>query len=124
MKFVNPFNPTETELRAWAADADAMYPDEMSQDWDLVVAAWERASLIVELAGDESCPQQQFFLLALEALATRCLRCTGQTGEPCVREFLASLRGHPSPAIQLFREQTLAQLDKASRDDLYYRGCY
>ena len=38
MKFQNAFAPSEEELREWASDPDAEYPEEMSQDWDLILA--------------------------------------------------------------------------------------
>lgn len=65
MRFRNPNNPTELELREWAAEAGAVPP---VQDWELVLS-WGvdagRLRLFAELAADPTLPNGPFFLLAL-----------------------------------------------------------
>lgn len=65
MRFADPFNPTESELRAWASRVGAAAPQ---QDWELVLA-WgvepSRLRVLVELASDAALPQAPFFLRAL-----------------------------------------------------------
>jgi hypothetical protein len=65
MRFANPHNPTESELRAWAADGEAAEP---AQDWELILA-WHmdpsRLRALVDLAADPSLPHARFCLLAL-----------------------------------------------------------
>ncbi len=51
--------PNETELRAWACDADADWP---VQDYDLMVVLLGLNHVIIELAADNNCPKQRFFL--------------------------------------------------------------
>jgi hypothetical protein len=67
MHFRNPYHPTDKELRAWAAEADAPPP---LQDWDLIVS-WQmdpdRLRLCVELAAEQGCPRADFFLDVLYA---------------------------------------------------------
>ena len=55
---MNPFDPTDDELRQWAR-SDGPWP---VQDFDLIVAEAERLSLLLELA---SSPQREFFLRCL-----------------------------------------------------------
>ena len=53
----NPLDPTPEDLRVWAYTPDAEYPDEMPEDWDLMVAQIKNAPLLLELACDLRCPQ-------------------------------------------------------------------
>ena len=55
----NPWNPINEELREWAFDADALWP---TQDFDLSVADLYLSEIILELASDNKCPKQRFFL--------------------------------------------------------------
>jgi len=48
-----------SELRAWAFDAGADWPE---QDFDLMVVNLEHHPLIIELAGVDVCPKRRFFL--------------------------------------------------------------
>lgn len=65
MRFANKIQPTEAELRAWAAELGVPQP---VQDWDLVLA-WEmdpgRLRVFVELAANPALPNGHFFLAAL-----------------------------------------------------------
>ena len=73
MMFDNPFEPTELELRDWAKNSEACYPDEISQDWDLVITSFETAPTLLKLANEES-PNRKFFLRCLYLLAGDCVR--------------------------------------------------
>jgi hypothetical protein len=111
MKFADIVNPTEAELRQWAANPNASYPDEMSQDWDLVVADWARVDLIAELAGDDSCPTSGFFLAVLYLMAGDCVRnVAGNVNVSNLRALLARLENTPSESLRLFRTRALALL--------------
>ncbi|GAB4210872.1 MAG: hypothetical protein OHK0012_02290 [Synechococcales cyanobacterium] len=55
----DPWNPTNEELRDWAFDHDAMWP---TQDFDLSVADLGFCEIILELASDNTCPKQRFFV--------------------------------------------------------------
>lgn len=116
MKFADIANPTEVELRNWAADPNADYPEEMSQDWDLIVADWSRVDLIAELAGDESCPMSRFFLAVLYLMAGDCVRnAAGNVNIPNLRSLLARLENTSSEPLRVFRKRTLALLADTSK---------
>ena len=67
-------NPTPDDLRLWAYTPDAMYPDEMPQDWDLCITDFERAPLLLQFASDLACPNRKFFLRCLYTLVGDCIR--------------------------------------------------
>ena len=73
MKFHNAFAPSEEELREWASAPDAEYPEEMSQDWDLILAEISYAPTLIKLACEES-PNRKFFLSCLYILSGDCVR--------------------------------------------------
>ena len=118
MKFADVVNPTEAELREWAADPNAHYPQEMSQDWDLIVADWPRVELIAELAGDDTCPTRGFFLAVLYLMAGDCVRnAAGNVNIPNLRTLLGRLQNTRSESLSLFRTRALALLDDPSKFD-------
>jgi hypothetical protein len=118
MKFADAVNPTEAELREWAADPDADYPDEMSQDWDLIVADWSRVGVIVELAGDAACPTRGFFLAVLYLMAGDCVRTpAGGVNLRDLRALLARLENTPSEPLRLFCTRALALMADPSTFD-------
>ncbi|WP_409306634.1 hypothetical protein [Pectobacterium sp. B1J-3] len=55
----DPWNPQEKALRQWAFDTESPWPE---QDFDLAVADRLFADIILELAADNHCPKQSFFL--------------------------------------------------------------
>lgn len=65
MDFVDCFNPTEDELKVWAYEEGACYPDDCEQDWDLCISDIQSLDLFIELANDVDCPQRKFFLSCL-----------------------------------------------------------
>jgi hypothetical protein len=57
--FVDPWNPSASEIRAWAYAPDA---DEPCQDWDLSLS-WAGHELdYLEFIADQDCPKREFFL--------------------------------------------------------------
>ena len=62
ISFVDPWSPSEQELRAWAYDSASMCPD---QDWELAVAASGLWRAVLDFARDDHCPKQAFFLSVL-----------------------------------------------------------
>ncbi len=58
----NPVEPTETEIRAWALDADSLEP---MQDWHLIIWGAVDPGLLVELASDPDSPKGPYFLWCL-----------------------------------------------------------
>ncbi len=57
--FADPWNPTLCEVRRWAFEQDAMFPE---QDWDLALLWCGFASECLRLAADETCPNRDFFI--------------------------------------------------------------
>ncbi len=57
---LDPWNPSPKELRAWAFQSDTPWPD---QDPELAISGIESLDpLVLELAQDDRCPKQEFFL--------------------------------------------------------------
>ena len=81
--FKDPFNPTESELRVWANDPNAAYPEEMSQDWDLILANFDFAPSLIKLVCEES-PNRKFFLSCLYILSGDCVR--GKINKNCMEK--------------------------------------
>jgi hypothetical protein len=118
MKFANIANPTEAELREWAAIRNVRYPAEMPEDWDLIVGDWSRVDLIVELAADDRCPARTFFLAVLYLMAGDCVRTSGgRRNIPDLEALLARLEGTRSPRLQIFRSRALTLLADPSTFD-------
>jgi hypothetical protein len=69
----DPWNVTVEELRIWAADAGAPWPD---QDWNLAVARGNLASEVLRLATDLACPNRSFFLGVLYLFVGDAVRTT------------------------------------------------
>ena len=125
MKFADVVNPTADELRQWASNPDAVYPDEIPQDWDLIVADWSRVVLIVELASDEACPNRDFFLAVLYLMAGDCVRTPGgEANIPDLRALLTRLEKTSSKPLALFRDRAAALFADPSKFeyDLWCNG--
>ena len=58
---VNENDPTRDEIRAWAYSG-ALEP---MQDWDIIIAELDNLELLLDLAGDESCPARRYLLGSL-----------------------------------------------------------
>jgi hypothetical protein len=122
MKFADIHNPTEAELREWA-QTDGSYPEQVEQDWDLIVADWSRVDLITELAADESCPTHPFFLAVLYLMAGDCVRTPAGTANiPNLKALLERLENTLSEPLRLFRTRTLTLLADPSTFD-YNQWC-
>jgi hypothetical protein len=103
----DPINPTPDDLRLWAYTPEADYPDEMSQDWDLVITDFARAPLFLQFASDTACPNRKFFLRCLYILAGDCVRTSGgHTGIPHLREVLQLVVPDAPRDIHLWVERT------------------
>lgn len=115
MRFQDVVSPTADELRKWAADPNADYPDDMSQDFDLMVADWGRIDVIVELASDPACPNRKFFIGVLYLMAGDCVRTSqGAQDIPHLRNLLERLSTSSAPELLLFRTRALALLKDPS----------
>ena len=123
MRFIDVWNPTEAELREWAADPDPGNSEEMPQDWELAIAEWTHVDLITELAGDSSCPNRGFFLAVLYLMAGVCVRDrSGNSDIPHLRALLGRLEHTSSQPLGLFRARAEALLARPSTFD-YSKWC-
>ena len=58
----NIYAPTEEDILAWAFSPEKKWP---AEDWDFYVLVPHNDRLVLKLANDPACPQQEFFLHAL-----------------------------------------------------------
>jgi hypothetical protein len=110
ISFTDVANPTEAEIRRWAATPRVRYPME---DWDIIISCRsEFDRLFIELAGDEGCPHQETFLHILYLLVGDAVRSNWNTrSEADIRKLLALGADHPNPSIQRWaaRASSLAE---------------
>ena len=104
MRFKKAHNPTEAELRAWAAEAGAPEPE---NDWDLVLS-WEmepgRLRVFVELAADPTLPNAAYFLMALYTWVSYVARREDfDSWRPQYDRWLDVARGVRDPAVKRWR---------------------
>jgi len=106
MRFANSLNPTEAELRAWAAEAGAAEP---TGDWDLVLS-WGmepgRLRLLVDLAADAALPNATYFLMALYTWVSFAARQKDfDSGRPQYDRWLDVAKGVRDPAVKRWRRR-------------------
>lgn len=58
MEFNDPYNPSFEEIKNWAYAYNVLEP---VQDWDIIVNWLIYPDLILKLASDNKCPQQEYF---------------------------------------------------------------
>jgi hypothetical protein len=112
MKFINPLSPTENELREWAKNPEAEYPEEVSQDWDLIITGFETAPTLLKLANEDS-PNRKFFLACLYLLAGDCVRSGfNQLSVEKLKDILSSISETAKQDIHLWAKRTLMLFEK------------
>ncbi len=117
----NPLDPTPDDLRRWAYTPDADYPDEMPQDWDLMVADIEKAEQLVELASAMDCPNRTFFLGCLYILAGDCVRLVHHRHEiPRLRNVFKCVRPDAPADVRRWVERSNRLLDHP--EEFEYQG--
>jgi hypothetical protein len=107
--FADPWNPSITEVRAWAYDAAA---EEPCQDWDLALcwAGHERDYL--DFASDRRCPKRAFFLSVIYLMVGDAVRSEFRsTSEAMVSGFVQLGANHSDPAIRLWHSRASHLLD-------------
>ena len=123
MKFKDAFNPTDEELTEWAFTEGATYPDEISQDWDLVITDFDRADLFIRLANDLDCPKRKFFLACLYLLIGDCERTeAGKRNIPQAKALLANINVTLVDDLALWQQRSLDLLDKRIKFN-YQKWC-
>jgi hypothetical protein len=76
MKFNDPVNPTQAEIKVWAYEKDALEPE---QDFDLYITNSENSTLLLDLASDKNCPSKNYFLRCLYLFVGDYIRTKGKT---------------------------------------------
>ena len=104
MRFAKSHNPTEAELRAWAAEAGAAEPE---GDWDLVLS-WGmepgRLRVLVELAADPTLPNAPYFLITLYTWVSYVARRDDfDSWRPQYDRWLDAAKGVRDPAVKRWR---------------------
>jgi hypothetical protein len=116
--FADPWNPSSTEIRAWAY-SDA--PEEPCQDWDLALSWVGHERDYLELAADPACPTREFFLHILYLMIGDAVRSEFKLRpEQIVRGFIELAADSTSPEVRLWRERSLRLLkhpEEFSYDD-------
>jgi hypothetical protein len=111
----DPHNPTDYELRAWAAEPGAVEP---VQDWDVMIAGLPHPALYVEMAGDYGCPNRAYFLRVLYLLVGDAVRTEFRVrSRDEVLTLLERSRRVRHPAVQAWRHRARALLDDPSTFD-------
>jgi hypothetical protein len=106
--FADPWNPSSTEIRAWAYTVDAAEP---CQDWDLSLAWSGHERDYLALAGDDACPNSDFFLHVLYLMVGDAARSGYRvSSEAHVRGLVELAAGYESHRIQLWQKRSLRLL--------------
>jgi hypothetical protein len=106
--FSDPWNPSSSEVRAWAYDPEALEP---CQDWDLALSWAGHEHDYFEFAADQSCPNQAFFLHVLYLMVGDSVRSGFQsTPEHIVRGFIGLGENHINRGVSLWHERSLRLL--------------
>ena len=110
--FADPWNPSSTEVRAWAYSTDAVAP---CQDWDLALSWAGHERDYLQFAADPNCPTQSFFLRVIYLMVGDAVR-TGyrSISEAQVVGFVELAAGTRSKPLRLWRERALRLLKHPS----------
>ncbi|GAB6098083.1 hypothetical protein JCM14469_43390 [Desulfatiferula olefinivorans] len=71
MQFNDPYNPSYEEIETWAYSYNVYEP---VQDWDIIVNWLIYSDLILTLASDNKCPQQEYFQHILYVVVGQAVR--------------------------------------------------
>ncbi|TPV54582.1 hypothetical protein FJ444_18955 [Aestuariibacter sp. GS-14] len=116
----DPWNPINEELREWAFDADALWP---TQDFDLAVGELYLSEIILELASDDSCPKQRFFVRCAYLIVGDAVRTDYKTeSKDDVEVFLEKAEKTGNTFLLKFVEHSKDLIQKPSKFD-YDQWC-
>lgn len=103
------WNVYKDELRVWAYDADAPWPD---QDFDLSVAEMYFSDLIIEFAADHQCPKRLFFLGCAYLLVGDAVMTDYQSrSKNEVQSFLAAVKKQDQDSLNRLYERSVELLE-------------
>lgn len=95
---------SEQEILDWAWGPDPMWPTE---DWDLIATAEWTADLLLRLAADSECPNQDFFVRCLYLLAGDAVRSGFRAcRKDKLLELIGSASTQPHPWPRQWAEDT------------------
>jgi hypothetical protein len=118
--FADPWNPSSTEIRAWAYRADAVEPCE---DWTLALSWARHERDYLEFAADPRCPNADFFLHLVYFIVGKAVHSEFRPEpEPVIRGFIDLAANTRSRRLRLWRERAL-QLLKHPADFDYAAWC-
>ncbi|AZZ92640.1 hypothetical protein EUZ85_18685 [Hahella sp. KA22] len=116
----DPWNPITEELREWAFDVNALWP---TQDFDLAVAELYLSEIILELASDDNCPKQRFFLKCAYIIVGDAVRTEYHTeSKEDVMSFIDSAEKTGNSYLLKFIEQSKDLMQNPSKFD-YDQWC-
>ena len=106
--FLNPHNPSSTEVRAWAYSAGATEP---CQDWDLVLSWVRHERDYLEFVADINCPNRLYFLHILYLIVGDAVRGNFRSlPEWDVRGLLELSKNFPHREIDVWRNRSIELL--------------
>jgi hypothetical protein len=106
--FADPWNPSSTEVRAWAYTPGAEDP---CQDWDLSLSWIGHEREYLEFAADPACPHADFFLRVLYLMVGDAVRTQFRAAsEEATRGLIDLATKCESWRLRLWRERSLRLL--------------
>ncbi len=108
----DPWNPTATDLRQWAAESDSLCP---SEDWDLAVTGIGHEALFINLVEDKQCLKADFFLHCLYLWVYDTVRVSGKTDE--LERMLQRGEASTKQALRIWARRSRALISNPRRAD-------
>lgn len=100
----DPWNPSSSEIREWAFDADSLAPCE---DWDLALSWAQDERVYLSLASDDSCPKRRFFLSVIYLMVGDAVRSKFNVrSRPIIEGFIALGDEYRHPDIQSWQTRS------------------
>ncbi len=102
--FADPWNPTWSEINDWAFDATAQDP---CQDWGLALLWQGFEDLYLELAANDNCPKNRFFLSILHLMVGDQVRRTPDAQVAFdLKDFIAKADRFDSKALTTWQTRS------------------
>jgi hypothetical protein len=113
--FSDPWNPSSTEVCAWAYDAAA---EEPCQDWDLALSWAGHERDYLSFVADQNCPKRFYFLSILYLMIGDAVRSGFRVAsESSVRGFLKLAENHSNQAVRRWHQRSLRLLKHPNEFD-------
>ena len=103
--FADPWNPSSSEVHAWAYTNGATEPCE---DWDLALSWGGQERDYLEFVAAPNCPNRDYFLHVLYLMIGDAVRSNFRmASEPLTRGFIELAADSRSDLLQLWRKRAL-----------------